>query len=259
MTHLTIRYPSDCLRTFSTFEVYLPKKATGLMGEVKTTAQPPFRTMILLHGAADDPMAWVEQTSVARMADEEGFALILPNGLNSFYINNPAHERFFDFIVDELIDYAREILPLSDRREDTFVGGISMGGYGAVRMALMRPERFGKAFSLSGALNIQPAYAFMRATGGIMPNPFNAIAKKVLAGTEYDLFPLLEQYAKEPWDAVPLYISCGEQDFFNQFTIEFEKRALEAGYPVTRTSAPGEHTWDFWRESIGPAIRWCLE
>ncbi len=258
MTHLTIRFPSDCLRTYAVMDVYLPKKAKGLMGEELTSAKPPFRTIYLLHGAADDSEAWMEQTAVARMADECGFALVLANGGNSFFINNPANERYSDFITDEMIDYTREILPLSDKKEDTFIGGISMGGYGAVRAALLRPERFGKAFSLSGALNIQKAHTFIRACGGVMPDPFHFMEKNALKGSEYDLFTLLDRYADQPWDAVPLWISCGDKDYFDMFTAEFEKKAQAAGYPVTRDTGSGDHTWEFWREAIGPAVRWCL-
>ena len=98
--------------------------------------------VLLLHGLSGNQDSWLEGTPLEKIAAEKGFAMVLPDGRKSWYCDMKYGDQFFTYMVDELMDYVRAIFPVSKRREKTFVAGLSMGGYGALKMALARSEQF---------------------------------------------------------------------------------------------------------------------
>jgi S-formylglutathione hydrolase FrmB len=115
--------------------------------------------LYLLHGLSDDHTAWSRYTSIGRYAEAAGLAVVMPAVHRSFYANESAGHRYWDFVSEELPEVVRTFFQVSDRSEDTFVAGLSMGGYGAVRLALTFPGRYAAAASMSGALDIVRAMA----------------------------------------------------------------------------------------------------
>ena len=121
----------------------------------QTDGDAPFKTLFLLHGLSDDHTTWMRQTSIERYANEYGIAVVMPAGDRSWYNDTADGAHYLTFIGKELPDVCRAYFRgMSDRREDTLIAGLSMGGYGAVKTALTYPERFGGAASLSGALDV---------------------------------------------------------------------------------------------------------
>ena len=110
--------------------------------------------LYLLHGLSDDHTNWQRRTSIERYADPLGLAVVMPAVNRSFYANMAHGPRYWDFISEELPQLARSFFPLSDKRADTFVAGLSMGGYGAFKVALSHPDRYAAAASLSGAVDM---------------------------------------------------------------------------------------------------------
>ncbi len=110
--------------------------------------------LYLLHGMSDDHTAWLRYTSIERYAARHGLAVVMPAVGRSFYANEAHGHPYWDFLSEELPAVVGRFLRVSDRREDTFVAGLSMGGYGAFKWALRQPERFAAAASLSGALDV---------------------------------------------------------------------------------------------------------
>ena len=113
-----------------------------------------FPLLYLLHGLSDDHTAWVRYTSIERYADAYGLAVVMPQVHRSFYTDQAHGGAFWTFLAEELPELVQRFFVVSARREDTFVAGLSMGGYGALRWALRRPGRFAAAASLSGALDV---------------------------------------------------------------------------------------------------------
>ena len=114
-----------------------------------------FQTLYLLHGAFGDCTDWVRNTRIECYAQQHRVAVIMSSAVNGFYIdqeNGPAYEQVF---AEELIEFAEMVFPLSSCREDRFVAGLSMGGYGALRMAMRHPETYGAAVSFSGAFDLE--------------------------------------------------------------------------------------------------------
>lgn len=259
MTHITCTFPSYALGTMAEFHIILPRKYTVLMNDNSNQSVPAkgYRTLILLHGACDSASDWLLHSRAADLADEYQIALLIPSVGNSFYLDHVNGINAFTYLTSELLDYAREIFPLSTRREDTYICGYSMGGYGAVRAALLRPELFGKVASLSGALDIKLGARYIRTCGYLLPTELQDI--KGLSGTDKDILYCME-HLEQPLDNYPtLYLACGEQDLFASSTKAYGEKISAKGLSVTYALSPGGHDWNYWSQAIITAIKWMYE
>ena len=113
----------------------------------------PLRMLILLHGYSGSHADWVHGCSLDQLASAHHMAIFCPSGENSFYIDDTARDALYEqYICRELPKFAREVFHISDKVEDTFIGGLSMGGYGAIRNGLKNPDVFGGILAFSSAL-----------------------------------------------------------------------------------------------------------
>lgn len=120
---------------------------------IRDGAKEPLPVLYLLHGNSDDATVWQRRTSIERYADQYGMAVVMPGvQRGSAYTDQVNGEAWYTYIAQEVPDMARRYLKISQRREDTFVAGLSMGGYGAMHWALREPQRFRAAITLSGAV-----------------------------------------------------------------------------------------------------------
>src|SRR6476619_1405629 len=146
-----VNFFSETLGLLSSMYVLLPQRQ---LAEVKKQTRKKLRTLYLLHGHSDDHTAWQRYTSIERYAEDLNLVVVMPAVHLSFY-NDMAHGgKYWQFISAEVPTLARDVFSLSSKREDNCVAGLSMGGYGAVKMALTHPERFAAAASLSGAVDL---------------------------------------------------------------------------------------------------------
>ena len=141
MALLNVYFFSEVLGKQVPANVVLPQRSRGMIGmdsiENKVETYP---TLYLLHGMSDDHTIWERRTSIERYASEKGIAVVMPNGDLSWYMNTKYAGNYFTFMSDELVAVMRDFFPkMSPRREDTFVAGLSMGGYGAFKLTLCRP------------------------------------------------------------------------------------------------------------------------
>ncbi len=108
-----------------------------IKGDVK------FKTLYLLHGLLGNYTDWVNQTRILKWAEEKNLAVVMPSGDNSFYFRSRTPWNDYEtFIGEELVNMTRKMFPLSDKREDTFIAGLSMGGYGALRNGIVYSDTF---------------------------------------------------------------------------------------------------------------------
>ena len=133
--------------------VILPQKMTrqiGIEGQQVTGKAP---CLWLLHGYSDDHSTWSRRTSIERYVADRGIAVVMPAAHKSYYTNIPQGYQYWEYISEELPQIARSLFPLSEARQDNFVAGLSMGGFGAFKLALNHPDRYAAAASLSGAVH----------------------------------------------------------------------------------------------------------
>lgn len=121
----------------------------------------PCKTLWLLHGQGSSASSWMRWTSIERYAMQHGFAVIMPEVQRSFYRNTAYGMDYFTFVAEELPRLCREMFRLSDKREDNYIAGLSMGGYGALKVGLTHPEQYGTIASFSGAVDLGKMFQSM--------------------------------------------------------------------------------------------------
>lgn len=220
--------------------------------------------LYLLHGASEDHSAWQRHTSIERYAEEIGLAVVMPTGQLSYYTNMTSGGAYFDFISEELPRVACEFFNFSERREDTFIAGTSMGGYGALRIGLARPERY-------SAIGCFSMGAFMQAPKGqIVLNPlvtrwlelaFGVTDPSELKGTEHDPIALADKAIKAGKPLPRIFQTCGTEDDPQILEVVRITHALLQDKPVEYSyyEAPGGHTWTFWDEWIQKFLKWLVK
>ncbi len=251
MALLHVNFFSRALGVASSVEVILPECDQGIGVTAAEETAPP-AVLYLLHGYSDDHTIWQRRTSVERYAAKHNLAVIMPAVNHSFYCNEQGGERYWDYVSEELPAQMQHFFRLSDRPEDTFVAGLSMGGYGAMKLALTHPERFGAAASFSGAVDI------VTMAGRRAGDWKRIFGRKAVRGTEDDLFYLLKVNASA--ERKPrLYISCGTADFLYEQHGRFIPALQKQGWDVTRYDEPeATHEWGFWDREIEKFIEFAL-
>ena len=153
MAFFEMNYHSDALRMGVSVNVILPEKAKTVIG-MSADGKDTYKTLYLLHGLSDDHTIWMRRTSIERYAADYGIAVVMPCVARSWYTDTAYGMKYFTFVTEELPRVCRGFFKgMSDKREDNFIAGLSMGGYGAIKAALTCPEKFGGCASLSGALD----------------------------------------------------------------------------------------------------------
>ena len=225
-------------------------------------AQPkgPFKTLYLLHGIMGNYTDWVSGTRVQGWAQDRNLAVVMPSGDNSFYVDNPkSSANYGTFIGKELVDFTRRTFPLSRKREDTFIGGLSMGGFGSIVNGLQNPETFGAVCALSSALILDSAPQNKEYTDNLFTNRgyyesiFGDLTK--VRGSIFDYDALAEKVA--PLAEKPkFYMACGTEDELIGVNRQFRDHLQKLGFDVTYEEGPGVHDWYFWDKYILKAMEW---
>lgn len=257
MALLQLNYFSQALYRTVSVNVILP--ADKLVGDEYLRPAAPYPTLYLLHGYCGNHTDWVNGTRVQRWAEERGLAVVMPSGENSFYVDQPAG-KFGDFVGRELVELTRRMFPLSRRREDTFLAGLSMGGFGALRNGLKYYETFGSIAGFSSALD----YFELPPDSPELLEKYNSDRfGALLPARETDVNPrvafarMREGCQKNPALApTRIYMACGSEDFLLNSNHSFRDYLLEAGADLTYVETPGCHSWDFWDTQIHALLDW---
>ncbi len=253
-----VKFFSDTLGLLSSMYVLLPPRT---LAEMKNNRAPKYRTLYLLHGHSDDHTVWQRYTSIERYAEDLKLAVVMPAVHLSFY-NDMAHGgKYWQFISEEVPALVRDMFSLSSKREDNFVAGLSMGGYGAFKMALTHPDRFAAAASLSGAVDLSEVIRVKKedpenkAWIEEMHTVFGDLSK--VPGSKHDLFTLAKKVSKgsiKPW----LYQCCGMEDDLYPDNVRFRDAVRKLPLDLTYEEGPGEHNWPYWDKMIQNVLAWMF-
>ncbi len=242
MAFLTCNFYSEILSKTVEFNATIPE---GCENGAKT--------LYLLHGFTENSTAWSRFSSIERYAKLNKIAVIMPDAGKSFYTDMAYGDKYFTHIAYEIVEYTRKLFNLSNRRDDTFIAGLSMGGYGAVKIALRRPDIFSAAASLSGCLDIE----------GIID--MEPLLSKVILGENHDLSQSPENviYLVEKMKDAPIkpkiYQAIGKSDFLYDGNQKFKEAIEKTDFEYFYEEGIGDHTWDFWDKYIQKAINYILE
>jgi putative tributyrin esterase len=224
------------------------QKHVGTFVILPDVGKPPFPTLYLLHGLSDDHTIWLRRTRVESYAAEYPLMIVMPDGFRGFYTNNDAGPKYGDYLCNELPTVIERNFPAKSAREARGIGGLSMGGYGAMRSAFAHPELFASAHSHSGAV--------MNGSRSTPPNRYpeaKQIFGKTPKGTEHDVL-FLAKRAHKAKTLPALSLDCGLSDFLLQDNREFHRALEKLKIPHDYQEFPGDHNWDYWDVHIRPAL-----
>lgn len=260
MAIINVNFLSESLMRSTDIKVILPIDKILFPG-MKPREEKPFKTLYLLHGVLGDNNDWIKGTRIALWAQENNLAVIMPSGENQFYLNQKCPGfAYSDYIGKELVEITRKMFPLSDKREDTFIGGLSMGGYGALYNGILHHNTFGNIVALSSALVTNKAgevtydhpimtenrHYFLRCFGDLDNMSENSVHLQTLVKEK------LEEGAKLP----DIYMACGRDDFLKGYNDDFAAYLEKNDIKVTYEVGPGDHEWDFWDTYIKKGMDW---
>ena len=256
MALIQVNYLSRALFRTVPLNVILPAdKINYMTGEYLDSNGQKFKTLYLLHGLLGNYTDWVTGTRIQRWAEERNLAVVMPSGDNSFYFNGRMPmDDYETFIGKELPEVTRRMFPLSDKREDTFIAGLSMGGYGAFRNGIVFSDTFGYVGEFSGAMHL---FEKKEADKGV-----SEFDKKLFEDTEAagktNLNPRVafDEMLAEGRPVPKFYMSCGTLDPLYQANVDMRDFVKSKGVDVTWDEEERAHDWDFWDSQILKYLNW---
>lgn len=254
MALIQVNFVSAALQRTVPLQVILPIDKWSPAGRL--SQEKKFKTLYLLHGYLGNYTDWVSGTRIQRWAEERDLCVVMPSGDNAFYVDRPATGNCYgQFIGQELVEVTRRMFPLSRKREDTFIGGLSMGGFGAMRNGLKYHDTFGAIISFSGVLALFDEWknASADADFSFQEELFGSYDLTVNS----DINPIwLANNLAGAKELPDIYIACGTEDFLINHSRYFRDLLLKNGFRVTYEEGPGGHDWDFWDTYIKKVLEW---
>lgn len=223
--------------------------AIGMMTPVNVimpeNAKEPPAVLFLLHGMSDDNTAWTRRTSIERYVENKNLAVIMPTTHRGFYTDMVNGYAYWTYISQELPKKIYSMFNVSTKREKTFAAGLSMGGYGALKLGLSLPGRFAAVAGFSSAADMNARRE--------KNDEYRRVFGEELS-EENDLFCLAKKI--EAKQAPNIYMWCGTEDVLLDGNRRFAAFAKECGLNVTYSESEGGHSWDKWDEQIRYALDW---
>ena len=256
MALIDLNLYSPTLRTQTDIRVILPTPMNT--GEEHDSSYPLFKeggrylVLYLLHGATGDRTVWTRHTGIERYAHRDRLAVVMPSAGNSFYLDMAYGPRYLHYIGTELPAVVTRMFPLSTKRDETAIAGMSMGGYGAFRIALEHPERYGAAATLSGA--IWSPLDRRREHSPIDLDPIFGHGSTILEHN--DILRLFAKHRALGTSLPRLYQACGTEDPLYRENLELRDWFRANAISATYVEHAGGHTWSYWDAEIQRMRGW---
>lgn len=259
MAIIRMNYLSEYLGMQTNVTLVIPTFtfADYFSGTPRMKAGDKLQTLWLLHGGSGDDLDFISGTRVARYAEENKIAVVCPADYNMFYTDTYTG-NYFSYITEELFETLATIYPLSQRREDNFIAGLSMGAIGAFKAGIVYNDRYGTVLCMSGGgRDRDDLIALMRKEGDLSPRPPYM--------TYYPRLPE-ENGVDDPWGLAKLkaergeklpkfFVTCGEDDGAMSRSVKTAEYLTSLGVEVEFEGVPGyKHEWDFWDLALKKAI-----
>lgn len=239
MALLRVQFFGDSISKQTNMTVILPKDAE---------AGGPYPVLYLLHGLSDDDTIWARRTSIERYVAGMPLIVVMPDTARGFYtdaVRGPAYESH---IMRDVVGFTERFFPAIPERRGRCIGGLSMGGYGSMKLALKYPDRFCSVVAHSSAFDVRA-----RVTSPEHSEEFALIFGEEPAGGDNDLFHLAAQTARGKLPAIRF--DCGTGDGLLEENRAFHKHLTELGIPHQYEEFPGEHNWAYWDVHIQEALK----
>lgn len=247
MAFLQMEFKSEALGRSASIKVILP--TDGLSGKW----EPPFRTLYMLPGYSAAAGELITYLSFRSQSELKGIAVVIPDGENLFYLDYPDRKTFYStYVGEELVHVTRKLLPLSERREDTFLGGISMGGYGALYNGIKYRNTFSKVMAFSPAADV---YAFNGEGSGFTEKQLDQYFGSREEYYNSDRNIAAEWTGAKTEERPELFLCCGKEDVLVWPMVQKFEEALKKGrVPHVYREGHGNHELYYWEQMLDPGF-----
>lgn len=260
MAFIHVDFFSEVLGMSSQMEVILPQNTEGQIGVKNRQQGEKYPVLYLLHGMTDNQTAWTRFTSIERYATEHGIAVVMPNCHLGWYTDMKYGFNYFTFVSEELPRLCEKFFPsFSNKKEDRFVAGNSMGGYGALKLGLRCPDRYAGVASLSGGV-------VKNICGRLNNEDFYPTLSEDIFGTEEEfkesdnnLYYVASKLAEKKTEVPKLYMWCGTEDFLIEGNRDMKEHLENLGYDLIYKESEGNHGWQYWDVWIQDVLNWIDE
>lgn len=260
MAILRSEYYSQAMRGFRSFSAVLPIDLPPVGGPPRYESGP-WPTLYLLHGYSGSRNDWLRNSKIEMLAAKHRIAVIMPDGDNRFWLDNPVTgENCGTMLGEELVQVTRGMFNLSGRREDTAVGGLSMGGFGAIRNGLKYADTFGTLMAYSSALITEEFADGKVASADAMGIPYSYYTHvfgpaETFRGSENDPVSLASRCLKAG-NTPRMFLACGTEDFLFANNLAYHDALVKMGCEHVWFTAPGIHDFVFWETAAAKSIAW---
>lgn len=253
MAYFTIKFFSKSLNRYTSFEMFIPN-------DRPENSDNPLKTVFLLHGLTGCAGNSIPES----LAEKYNFAIVMPTGENAFWLDGiSTGHKFCTFVGEELPSYIRKTFNLTLDGKNTYIMGISMGGFGAVHTALAYPKQFSKIGAMSSAFIVHEV-------AKMKEGDYNGVANfeyyrecfgepKNVLESENNPETLVKNLIKNGEEIPQIFMSCGTEDFLIENNRDFHKFLEENGVSHTYYECDGEHNMDYWNKLIPIIIKWMFE
>lgn len=248
MAYIQMAYISKALSREVSVKIFLP--TDGMIEHY----EPPYKTLYFLPGYSATATQLVTYLGIRNQCELKGIAVVIPDGENLFYQDIPERMTFYStYVGKELVEETRKLFPLSHKREDTFIGGISMGGYGAMYNGIKYRDIFSKVIAMSPAVD---AYKLLNSGApGFSKEQFEGLFKNKEAYYQGDTDLGKAWTSCIDRERPELFICCGYDDIAVYKEVkELEQYFLDANMSHTYIESPGNHELYYWEKMLDPAF-----
>ncbi|MDO4345222.1 MAG: alpha/beta hydrolase family protein [Eubacteriales bacterium] len=257
MACVELRFYSHVLGMDTCAMVLLPEKR---MQPIENLSDKKYPVLYLLHGHSDDESSYIRKSNIEILARDHELIVVMPNAHRSFYCDYPGGFPYYTYLTEELPLKVANFFHASCKPEDTYVAGLSMGGLGAMKLALNHPEHFAAVASMSGLLDPYWLHvpgktpSFQAFSDPVSLNNLRAAlgTPENFVGSCSDLFSLIEKLPQSANPKLRIFQCCGSEDMLidqNRAFHTFASQKLSSEY-YTYKEIPGIHNWDYWNQAL---------
>ncbi len=241
MANFQITFFSATLGMQTDFVAFVPERP----------AKTPLKVVYLLHGMSDNQTNWSRFSSIELYCRSNNFAVIMPTtGLGWYTDMDCGYQKYFTYVSEEIPEIVHNLFPqISQKREDNFIAGLSMGGYGALKIALAKNDKFAKVATYSGAFNYfseRPYEPYWNSIFGDTPEKRQ----------KHDVVTYMNALVENGGQKPDVFIWCGTSDDLLQCNRDMAKKLTDNGFNVTYSESEGGHEWRCWHEQFVKSIEY---
>jgi putative tributyrin esterase len=249
MALLTMKFYSQVLGMNSSIQIIIPDMCIE---------DGKYPVLYALHGASENYTRWLRETAVERYANKYGIAVIIPETAQGYYTDMKDGYDYFTYISDEIPKIIKDTFPkITTEKKYTFIAGVDIGGYGAMKMLFSKDSAFSSAASISGILSIKKYMQYVKTNNyELLPRLINIWGNiEELDSEKIELIGIIKKITSEDQR---LFLCWGNDDFTKDWNIEF-LNFYNDKFNIESYEYEGNHSWESWSEQLEKLFEWLNE